>query len=110
MYRLEKRGWTTPDALAAVRRRWRIDPWRLSYGGLKDRQATTVQYITILRGPQRRFTQEGVALTYLGQLPHPFLSEHIAGNHFEIAIRDATVEQIESAFAALEEVRRFGVP
>ena len=28
-YRLEKRGWTTPDALAAVRRRWRIDVRRL---------------------------------------------------------------------------------
>jgi tRNA pseudouridine13 synthase len=110
MYRLEKRGWTTPDALAAVRRRWRIDPWRLSYGGLKDRHATTVQYITILRGPQRRFTQEGVALTYLGQLPHPFLSEHIVGNRFVIALRDATAEQIESAYAALDEVRRFGVP
>jgi tRNA pseudouridine13 synthase len=110
MYRLEKRGWTTPDAVAAIRRRWRIDPWRLSYGGLKDRQATTVQYVTILRGPQRRFTQEGVALTYLGQLPHPFLAEHIAGNHFVIALRDATAEQIESARAALDEVRRFGVP
>src|SRR5262245_16019258 len=24
-YRLEKRGWTTPDALAAVRRRWKVD-------------------------------------------------------------------------------------
>lgn len=110
LYRLEKRGWTTPDALGAIRRRWRIDPYRLSYGGLKDRHAHTLQYLTILRGPQRRFTQEGIALTYLGQLPHPFLSDHIVANRFALTLRDATAEQIESAVAALEEVRRCGVP
>src|SRR5262249_56401938 len=43
LYRLEKRGWTTPGALAAVRRRWRIEPRRLSSGGLKDRDALTAQ-------------------------------------------------------------------
>ncbi len=110
LYRLEKRGWTTPDALAAVRRRWHLDPWRLSYGGLKDRHAHTLQYITILRGPQRRFTQERIALTYLGQLAHPFGSDHVAANRFNVTLRDATAEQIEFALAQLDEVRRLGVP
>ena len=36
---------------AAVRRRWRIDFRRLSYGGLKDRHAVTSQFLTIFRGP-----------------------------------------------------------
>ena len=30
LYRLEKRGWSTPDALAALRRRWRVELRRLS--------------------------------------------------------------------------------
>ncbi len=110
LYRLEKRGWTTPDALAAVRRRWRIDAHRVSYAGLKDRHAHTIQYLTILRGPARRFTQENIPLTYLGQLEQPFRSQHIAGNCFDMTLRDATAAQIETALAALEEVRRFGVP
>jgi tRNA pseudouridine13 synthase len=110
LYRLEKRGWTTSDALAAVRRRWRIDPWRLSYGGLKDRHAHTVQYVSILKGPQRRFTQEGIGLTYLGQLPHAFQSDHIAANRFQVTLRDATAGQVETALAALAEVRAVGVP
>ena len=42
-YQLEKEGWTTPDALAAVRRRWKLDVNRVSYGGLKDRHARTVR-------------------------------------------------------------------
>jgi tRNA pseudouridine13 synthase len=40
-YRLDKKGWTTLDALQAVRRRWHLDWQRLSYGGLKDRHALT---------------------------------------------------------------------
>jgi tRNA pseudouridine13 synthase len=110
LYSLQKRGWTTSDALAAVRRRWRIDVRRLSYGGLKDRHANTTQFVTILRGPARRFTQDRIALTYLGQLPHPFQSEHIRANWFEITLRDATATEVETAIAALDEVRRWGVP
>ena len=60
-YRLEKRGWTTPDALAAVRRRWKIDLRRLSYGGLKDRHAHTLQYLTILHGPKRNLPHQAIA-------------------------------------------------
>jgi tRNA pseudouridine13 synthase len=110
LYRLEKRGWTTPDALAAIRRRWRLDRRRLSCGGLKDRHAHTLQYVTILRGPARRFTQQGITLTYIGRLTHPFRSEHIAANRFDITLRDATTEQVATALAALNEVRQFGVP
>src|SRR5262249_61303216 len=46
LYRLEKRGWATPDALAEVRRRWRLDAGRVSCGGLKDKHAHTSQHFT----------------------------------------------------------------
>src|SRR5437660_12787580 len=82
-YRLEKSGWTTPDALQAIRRRWQLDRRRLSYGGLKDRHAQTVQHFTVLHGPQRRLTHQGFTVTYLGQVPQPFLSEHIRANRFQ---------------------------
>ena len=63
LYRLEKRGWTTPDALAALRRRWEMEPRRLSYGGLKDRHAHTVQYLTILHGPRRGLHHHDITVT-----------------------------------------------
>jgi hypothetical protein len=71
-YRLDKTGWTTPDALSAVRRRWQIDGRRLSYGGLKDRHAVTAQHVTVFRGPTRNLSHERVTLTYLGQRAEPF--------------------------------------
>jgi tRNA pseudouridine13 synthase len=109
-YRLTKSGWTTPDALQAIRRRWRLDLHRLSYGGLKDRHAQTVQHLTIFHGPRRNLTHQGFTVTYLGHVAQPYCSEHIRANRFEITLR-AVSEDEEAAFAAaLEEVRACGVP
>ena len=110
LYRLEKRGWTTTDALAAIRRRWKLQLRRLSYGGLKDRHAHTIQYLTILRGPQRRLTQQGFSVQYLGQVAEPYSSRSIRANRFRVTLRALNMEQIGAALQALAEVQREGVP
>ncbi len=110
LYRLEKRNWTTPDALALVRQRWRIEPRRLSFGGLKDRHAATIQYLSILHGPQRNLNQQDVAVAYLGQMEAPFTSQDIRANRFAIVLRRLTPAQGEQVLTAVEEVRRDGVP
>jgi len=110
MYRLEKRGWTTPDALQAIRKRWKLDLRRVSYGGLKDRHAHTVQYLTIWRGAQRRLTHQGIQLEYLGRLQQPYTSHDFRGNRFRLVVRALSEAAIEHATLALEEVRHDGVP
>jgi len=110
IYRLEKRGWSTPDALAAVRRRWKIEPRRIAYGGLKDRHAVTVQYLTIFHGPSRQFHQQGIALDYLGQVPRAYKASDIRGNRFRVTVRDLTADQVGLARLALDGVRADGVP
>jgi tRNA pseudouridine13 synthase len=108
-YRLEKRGWTTTDAIELIRRRWRIDVRRVAFGGLKDRHAATVQYLTILRGPRRGLNQQGVTLQYLGQSERPYLSEAIRANRFEVTLRDFSAARCDRVVAAVEEVRRDGI-
>ncbi len=109
-YRLEKRGWTTPDALAIVRERWKIEPRRVSVGGLKDRHAETTQFLTIYRGPQRKLTHTNLHVTYLGQVSEAYASEHIEANRFSVTVRAMTDEQIALALRTVEEVREVGVP
>jgi tRNA pseudouridine13 synthase len=109
-YRLTKRGWTTPDALAAVRRRWQVDLRRVSYGGLKDRHAHSVQYVTIFHGPRRGLSRHRITLEYLGQVERPFTSQDIRSNRFVVTVRDLTPGEGESVGPALEEVRVDGVP
>lgn len=110
LYRLEKRGWSTPDAIQAVRRRWHIDSRRVSYGGLKDRHAHTVQYLTIFHGPPRSMQHHEVSLRYLGKTSEPYTSRAIRGNRFRLTLRAVTTTGVEAARQALEEVSREGVP
>jgi tRNA pseudouridine13 synthase len=110
LYRLDKRGWTTHDALQAVRRRWQLDLRRVSYGGLKDRHALTTQYLTIFHGPRRRLTHQGFALDYLGQVAAPYTSQDIRANRFRLTLRALDESAVTFARAALEEVRQQGVP
>jgi tRNA pseudouridine13 synthase len=109
-YRLEKRGWTTVDALAAIRRRWRVDYRRMSYGGLKDRHAHTIQYLTIYHGPRRHLTHQRITLEYLGQVDKPYTSRDILANRFEVTLRDHAADAVAETTKALEEVRAQGVP
>lgn len=109
-YRLEKRGWTTPDAVNIICRRWKLERRRVSVGGLKDRHAETVQYLTILRGPERKLTHANLTLTYLGRVADAYTSEQIDANRFAITVRAMTGEQLEAALQTLEEVRKVGVP
>jgi tRNA pseudouridine13 synthase len=110
LYRLEKRNWTTPDALAVVRRRWHIEPRRLSHGGLKDRHAATVQHLTIFHGPQRNLTQQGLSVRYLGQTVSPFTTQQVRANRFAIVLRRLTPAQCEHALKTLDEIRADGIP
>ena len=110
LYRLDKSGWTTPDALAVVRRRWKIDHRRLSYGGLKDRHAETRQYLTIEHGPRRNLEQPGIRLTYLGQVEEPFTAQQIRANHFTLTLRAMPRPELRSAEGRAESLTRIGVP
>jgi tRNA pseudouridine13 synthase len=110
LYRLDKTGWTTPDALAAVRRRWKIDYRRLSYGGLKDRHAVTSQHLTIFRGPSRNLRHERITLTYLGRRREPFTASDIRANRFTITLRSLAGQDVVAAEAALREVGQAGLP
>ena len=110
LYRLEKRGWSTPDALAALRRRWRIEPRRISYGGLKDRHAATVQYLTIFHGPRRNLHHHGVTVNYLGQAAAPYTSRDIQANHFRLTLRDLSPDDRSALSTRLTLLEREGVP
>src|SRR5439155_17167811 len=76
LYQLEKTGWTTLDAVQAVRRRWHLGRGQVSYGGFKDRHAQTIQYVTIFKGPPRSLEHHTVTLRHVGQVHEPYTSHH----------------------------------
>ena len=109
-YRLSKRGLGTLEAIEAICRRWNIAGGRLNYGGLKDRHAVTVQYLTILDGPPREMHQTHFDLEPLGRLAHPYGPAHFRGNRFVVVLRDLSSRAVERGLAALGELPRDGLP
>jgi tRNA pseudouridine13 synthase len=110
LYRLEKRGWSTPDALAAIRRRWLIEPRCISYGGLKDRHAATVQYLTIFHGPRRNLRHHDITVQYLGQVAAPYTSRDIRANRFRLILRDLSPDARPVLSERLALLEQEGVP
>jgi len=109
-YRMQKIGWTTPDALQIVCRRWDLAWNRLAYGGLKDRHAETIQYLTIDGGPERDLEHERLYLRYLGRRTEPYTSRSIAANRFGIVLRSLAPDEAKAIIAKCEHVAEFGAP
>lgn len=110
LYRLTKRSVGTPEAIDALARRWNVPRQRLAYGGLKDKHAVTLQYVTLRNGPRRDALQTNLELTYLGQAARDFGPQDIAGNRFQIVVRDLTDHAAEQAVRALADVQSSGLP
>src|SRR5215210_6573266 len=109
-YRLTKRGLGTLEALEAIRRRWNLAAERVAYGGLKDRHALTVQYMTIRDGPDRGLRDAGLELEPIGRLPFPYGPSGFRGNRFELVLRDLGPEAARKAEAAAGQLPRDGLP
>lgn len=110
LYQLTKQSIGTPEVINSVVDRWKIPRRRISYGGLKDKHALTTQFVTVHHGPKKPLSQRSFELEYLGQVKKAFVPADIDGNRFTITLRDMTVEEVEQAKVAAEDVRRDGLP
>jgi tRNA pseudouridine13 synthase len=110
LYRLTKRGLGTLEAVEAIARRWNVASRRISFGGLKDRHAVTVQYLTIVEGPLRPVRQPNIEMEPLGYLPHPYGPQHFQGNRFRLVVRDMDRKSVDLTASRLELVSRDGLP
>lgn len=109
-YRLSKRGMGTLEAVEAIARRWNLAGRQISYGGLKDRHAATVQYLTIVDGPDRPLRETSFELEPMGRLDFPYGPAHFRGNRFAITLRDLSDPAVAAAERALTELPRDGLP
>ena len=109
-YRLTKRDLGTIEAVEAICRRWNLAGRQVSYAGLKDRHARTVQYLTIADGPRRSLNTTKFDLEPVGRLDHAYTSKDLRGNRFELVLRGLTGSELGLAIAEIETIPRVGLP
>jgi tRNA pseudouridine13 synthase len=109
-YRLTKRGLGTLEAVNLICRRWNIAGRRVSYGGLKDRHALTIQYLTLFDGPSASIKNPTCSLEHLGRLDHPYRAADFRGNRFELVIRDFSGLEARRALDVARSLEADGLP
>jgi tRNA pseudouridine13 synthase len=109
-YRLTKQDLGTIEAVEMICRRWNLTGRRVSYAGLKDRHASTVQFLTIADGPSRGMNTPRFELEPLGRLTKPYSSRELIGNRFELVLRALNEADLEAAMRAIEDIPRVGLP
>lgn len=109
LYILEKRGANTIDVIRDIARRVCVDFGSIKYGGLKDRHACTKQHITLSKYIPEGLVGKNYTLKFIGKTDEPMGREHVLGNHFEILVRDLSIET-NILEKSINEVLKFGIP
>jgi len=111
VYKLEKRYWNTLDALEYLARKNNLNFSAISYGGKKDRYATTSQFLTVFQNKLDLQTgYENLKLTFLGTAKEPFKPNHIKSNRFQIVIRDLSQSDIDDIQKNFSNLKKSGFP
>jgi tRNA pseudouridine13 synthase len=109
--RVTLRDWDTNDFASALSDRLGISRERVSWAGTKDKRAVTTQLLSIDGiDPEDLPTLDGVDLAVVGRTGRPILFGDLAGNAFEVVVRDpAAPDRVEAitddlrAFAAVDD-------
>lgn len=109
LYRLEKIGLGTPEAIQSILNKWELPRKSVSYGGMKDRHAKTTQLLTLFKGPKASLSDRSFSLHYLGQCDRPMTAKDIEANRFRIQLRNIQPTEKESLTRRCELIIQSGV-
>ena len=88
VFRATLRGWDTNDFASALSDRLGISRERVSWAGTKDKHAVTTQLFSIRLEANELPSFGGADVEVLGRAGRPVLFGDLAGNDFELVVRD----------------------
>ena len=106
VFRATLRGWDTNDFADALSKKLGISRERVSWAGTKDKRAVSTQLFSVRDVPPSDLPEvRDTEIEVLGRAGRPVLFGDLAGNAFEIRVRDP--ERPGNAEAVAEELRAF---
>ncbi len=110
---IEKRDLTTHEAVRRLARALGVPDRDVGYAGLKDRHATTRQYLSVPGTTPEAALEakvEGVQVLEAARHGNKLRMGHLKGNRFEVVVSDLAPGELERLGEALEALGRDGVP
>jgi tRNA pseudouridine13 synthase len=108
VYILRKSGWNTVDALVRAARQLGVPYSVFSFGGRKDRHASTLQMVTARSTRDLTVEGEGYSLEIAGRSQRPMGPDLIKANSFEIMLRSLSDNEVETMTRREPQVRSWG--
>nr|WP_303714322.1 tRNA pseudouridine(13) synthase TruD [Methanoculleus marisnigri] len=111
--RLTKTNWELQRAVKEIAKRLGISHRRIAWAGTKDKNAVTTQFISIYDVSPEAVGQVHLAditLEVVGRSQHSLVLGGLAGNRFDITIRDCIAEDLPARVQAATEVASVGIP
>ncbi len=106
LLKVKKVGISTMEMVEYLAEVLKIRPQEIGYAGLKDKHATTVQYITLPKYVNfKKFKNtQRVTLEELGFLHDPIKVGNLSGNRFKIVLSSVNKEQNEQIDRAMQKI------
>jgi len=111
---IRKKDMTTWEMIGAIARYLGIKNRDIGYAGLKDKNAMTMQYISLLaKGNEERlknFTHEKIKILGTQRHNNKIRVGHLKGNHFKIRLKKVLGVQKDKLDSVLKWIKEHGVP
>ena len=110
---IEKQNLTTLEAVGRLARVLGVDGRDVGYAGMKDRHATTRQWLSVLGVDTARAQSaavDGVRILAAGRHKNKLRVGHLHGNRFEVVLVDLAAGDGETIAAGLRRLASEGVP
>lgn len=110
---IEKQNLTTLEAVNRLARVLGVDARAVGYAGMKDRRATTRQWLSVLGVDTERAQAaavEGMRVLAASRHKNKLRVGHLHGNRFEVVLGDLRAGEAETLEARLRELAERGVP
>lgn len=112
--KLTKTSWEHQHAMREIARRLTISPKRLAWGGTKDRNAVTTQYISLYDVTEDDLAKVAIKDMVLDPVTHHQFNLSLGsleGNRFAITLRNCDAEELDERTAAITaDIFASGIP
>ncbi|MEY2785672.1 MAG: hypothetical protein RL277_1882 [Planctomycetota bacterium] len=109
VYRVKKRKRTSLEAAQVLAELVGVPAAEVGMAGLKDRQAVTLQYMSVPVRREVHLNERDIVIEPAGFASEPLSSAHSLGNGFEITVRGISPRELSELDAHIESVREHGV-
>jgi len=110
VYRLQKVNRTTVEVQTRLAREVNLPRAKVIFPALKDKNAATMQHLSLPAGLSGTLSGEGFKAERIGYLDRPLTPSDLAGNRFSMCLRDLDLLEVERLREVVSQLSRSGMP